>query len=130
MTSLLHIAAIAAALSLTGASVAAAQDNAPQHCTTLRMRRGTDSIVVQGRLTRANSAYCYRFRARAGQVLTWRLDGPATRQGISYPDGSVDAPGLPERIPLEQTGDYRFSISSNPMADGNTGHFRLRLTIR
>lgn len=96
----------------------------------VHMRRGTDSIEYRGDLTHARSSCDYHFKARAGQVLTWRLDGPATRQVIGYPDGNADGPGIPQRIPLQQTGEYVFSVSADLMADGAFGRYKLRLTIR
>lgn len=96
----------------------------------VHMRRGTDTIVFRGRLTHQHSGYSYRFKARAGQVLTWSVDGPATREVIGYPDGDGDGPGIPDRIELKQTGEYTFSVSANLMAEGGFGPFTLRLTIK
>src|SRR5262249_4586538 len=62
----------------------------------VHMRRGTDTIVYRGVLTQTHPGYTYRFKARAGQVLTWKLNGPATRQVIGYPDGNADGPGIPD----------------------------------
>jgi hypothetical protein len=94
------------------------------------MRRGTDTMVFRGRLTPQHSGYTYRFKARAGQVLTWRLLGPATRQVIGYPNGDADGPGIPDRIELKQTGVYTFTVSANLMAEGGFGPFTLTITIR
>ena len=96
----------------------------------VHMRRGTDTISYTGRLTRQEESCAYHFKARAGQTLTWRLDGPATRQTIGYPDGNADGPGIPQSIPLPQTGEYVFGVSADLMAEGAFGRYRLRLTIR
>ena len=118
-------AAFAGCLLVSAPAFAAADCSVQVH-----MRRGTDSISYRGDLTQARESCDYRFKARAGQVLTWRVDGPATRQVISYPDGNADGPGIPQRIPLQQTGEYVFSISADLMAEGAFGRYRLRLTIR
>ena len=96
----------------------------------VHMHRGTKTIAYTGRLTHERSNCDYHFKARAGQTLIWSLDGPATRQVIGYPDGNADGPGIPQRIPLPQTGEYVFSVSANLMAEGAFGKYRLRLTIR
>jgi hypothetical protein len=134
VTAPLRLTAILAALAMTpvlmSAVPAAAQDDDDAHCTTIHMQRGTDRIVLQGRLTQERASYCYRFKARAGQVLKWSLSGPATRLVIGYPDGNGDGPGIPERIELTQTGAYTFTVGANLMADGAFGHFRLTMVIR
>ena len=119
-------AAFAGFILLAGPSLAASGDCTVQ----VHMRRGTDSISYSGRLTQARPGCDYHFKARAGQTLTWSVTGPATRQVISYPDGNGDGPGIPQRIPLQQTGEYVFSVSADLMAEGAFGRYKLRLTIR
>ena len=126
VSSKLAAGAAFAGLLLFAVPVSAAPDCSVQ----VHMRRGTDTIEYRGDLTQARDSCDYHFRARAGQVLTWSVKGPATRQVISYPDGNADGPGIPQRIPLQQTGEYVFSISADLMAEGAFGRYRLRLTIR
>jgi hypothetical protein len=103
----------------------------PSDCVVnVHMKRGTDSIEYTGRLTHAHESCDYHFKARAGQTLTWTLQGPATRQTIGYPDGNGDGPGIPQSIPLQQTGEYVFGVSADLMAEGAFGRYRRRLTIR
>lgn len=48
---------------------------------------------------------------------------------LAYPDGDVDGPGLPEVVSLKSAGRYVFSLSSNTMAEGIYGKFRLELRL-
>lgn len=96
----------------------------------VQMARGTDTIAFAG-VSRQNVDCCsYMFRARAGQTLTWRLEGATLRTVIVYPNGEADGPGLPNAIPLPFDGDYLFEVHPNLMAEGAFGPFRLTLTIR
>ena len=128
MKAALSLAALLALFAFAEAPAASA-NGGPTTCVGLHMRRGTDTITAEGRLTRQGGAYCYRLSARAGQTLTWSLRGPATRQVITYPDGHADGPGIPGSIPLPQTGSYLFTVSPNLMAEGAYGRFWLTLTI-
>ena len=95
----------------------------------LKMKRGTDRLTVHGAL-RQNSACCtYVFKAAAGQKLYWTLKGPATRVGLTYPDGNGIDPGLPSPADLPQTGAYTLILSPDLMADGAFGRFVLKLKI-
>jgi hypothetical protein len=96
----------------------------------VHMRRGTDTIVYRGVLTPDHPGYSYRFKARAGQVLTIKFLGPASRKVIGYPNGDSDGPGIPDRIELKQTGLYTLEVSANTMAEGAFGPFTLTLIIR
>ena len=69
-------------------------------------------------------------KARAGQTLSWRLEGPTSRVLLTYPDGQVDGPGLPAAIVLPANGVYVFEVRPNLMADDAHGRFRLTFTIR
>ena len=111
------------------APVALAQPGAAANPIPVQMRRGTDSITFRGVL-RQNVACCtYVFKAAGGQRLIWSVDGPATRQTITYPDGTTDGPGLPNPIPLPATGSYVFTVSPDLMAEGAFGRFVLKFTI-
>jgi hypothetical protein len=114
----------------TGAAQAACVPGADACPIRIRFRPGTDRVTVFGRLTRHRSRVSYAFRARARQTLTWTFRGPAIRTVIRYPNGDTDGPGLPHRIRLPRSGTYVFTVSSNLMADGIFGPFRLTLRIR
>ena len=74
----------------------------------VRMARGTDTITVRGVVTPQHDCCAYALRARAGQVMTWRIAGPAVRTGIVYPSGQGKGPGVPTSIRLPQSGVYLF----------------------
>jgi hypothetical protein len=95
----------------------------------LRMKRGTDTLTVRGVLRRNVACCTYVFKARAGQRLSWRETGAAVRLTIGYPDGRMDGPGLPNPLPLPQSGAYTLAVSPDLMADGSYGPFTMRLTI-
>ena len=96
----------------------------------VQMARGADTIVLTG-TTRQNVECCdYIFRARAGQMLTYRVEGAALRTVLTYPNGDVDGPGVPNPVQLPATGVYRFGVHPNLMAEGAFGRYRLTLTIR
>lgn len=111
------------------AAPALGQPGPASHPITVRMQRGTDTIVLRGVLRQNQDCCAYRFKARAGQVLDWSISGAATRQVVTYPDGHVDGPGVPDPLPLPADGVYIFSVTPDLMADGAFGRFRLRLTI-
>lgn len=94
------------------------------------MLRGEDTIVLTGE-TRQNVQCCaYVFRARAGQTLTYRVEGAALRTILTDPSGEIEGPGVenPRRLPY--TGDYVFAVHPNLMAEGAFGWYRLTITIR
>jgi hypothetical protein len=96
----------------------------------IQMARGTDTIVLTGR-THQNVECCdYVFRARAGQMLSYRVEGAALRTVLTYPNGDVDGPGVPNPVQLPSSGVYTFGVHPNLMADGAFGRYRLTLTIR
>ena len=94
------------------------------------MARGSDTIVLAGETKQNVDCCAYVFRARAGQTLTWALEGATLRTIITDPSGETDGPGLPSAIPLRYTGDYVFEVHPNLMAEGAFGPFRLTITIR
>jgi hypothetical protein len=96
---------------------------------TLRMAPGSDTTTVKGAFRKDDDCCAYAFRARSGQVLTWRLAGPAARVTIRYPDGRVDGP-MPHRIALPNTGKYILRASPSLMADRSFGRFTLTVDIR
>jgi len=95
----------------------------------LRMQRGADSLKVRGVLVQGAACCTYIFAAHAGQKLYWSERGAAARLTLGYPDGRLDGPGLPDPLPLPQTGAYTFAVSPDLMADGAFGRFVLRLRI-
>ena len=120
------LAAIAA-LVLT-ASPAAAQPDAPR-AIPLKMKRGTDALVVRGVLRQNVDCCAYSFKAEAGQKLYWTETGAAARMGIAYPDGGGVDPGLQSPADLPQTGTYMLLVSPDLMAEGAFGPFTLKLRI-
>jgi hypothetical protein len=126
---MLKFATVAMAVLALTASSAAAQPGNAANPIYIKMKRGTDSVRITGDL-RQNVACCtYVFKAAAGQRLIWSIDGPASRQTITYPDGHTDGPGLPNPIPLPQSGAYVFAVSPDLMAEGAFGHFVLKIRV-
>ena len=119
----------ALALLALGAPAAAAQPGSTSRPIQLKMRRGTDAIVVRGVLRRSLDCCVYVFKAAAGQQLQWSERGATARLVMTYPDGRVDGPGLPNPLPLPATGAYTLSVSPDLMADGAFGRFTLTLRI-
>lgn len=126
--STLRIAPITAALTLAAAPVAAQPGSAADPIV-VRMKRGADSVRLTGELRQNRDCCAYLIKARGGQTLNWRVTGPAVRVTLSYPDGQVDGPGLPNPIPLPTDGAYVFTVRPNLMADGAFGRYVLRLRI-
>jgi hypothetical protein len=120
------LAAIAALVLAT--SPAAAQPDA-SHAIQLKMKRGTDTIVIRGVLRQNADCCAYSFKAQAGQKLYWTETGAATRMGIAYPDGGGVDPGLPSPADLPQSGTYTLLVSPDLMAEGAFGPFTLKLRI-
>ena len=108
---------------------AVAQTGSAKHPIEVHMARGSDTIRFHGVLRQNRDCCAYRFKARAGQLLVWRESGAAVRVTMRYPDGHIDGPGLPNRLPLLQDGAYVFSVRPNLMADGGFGPFQLSLRI-
>ena len=127
MTKVRVFAAVAALL--LAAAPAGAQPGSERWPIPVHFQRGGDSIRLTGVLRQNRQCCAYRFAAQAGQVLYWRITGPAVRTVIRYPDGQADGPGLPQAIQLPQTGTYVFTVSPNLMADGAFGRFTLWLRI-
>lgn len=121
------LAAVAAMI--VAASAAAARPGSASDPIPLKMKRGTDTIVLRGVLRQNVDCCAYVFKARAGQKLYWTETGAAVRMGIAYPDGDGVNPGLPSPADLPQTGTYRLLVSPNLMADGAFRRFRLKLRI-
>ena len=122
--------AAVAALGLAGfAGAAAAQPGAPSDPIPLKMKRGTDTLVVRGVLRQNVDCCAYVFKAKAGQQLYWTETGAAARMGIAQPDGTVIDPGLPNPADLPQTGTYKLLVTPDLMADGAFGPFTLKLQI-
>jgi hypothetical protein len=85
--------------------------------------------IARGNLSPEHSSTSYAFVATAPARLQWTLSGPAVRVILQRPDGDTDGPGLASVIALPTTGRYVFSISSNSMAEGIYGPFRLELQL-
>lgn len=116
-----------AALALAFPAIAA--PGADDNPIVVKMKRGTDSITLTGRLRQGQDCCAYKIVAHAGQTLRWSQRGLATRETITGPDGQSDGPGLPDAIPLTADGAYIFTVHPNLMADGAYGRFTLKLTI-
>jgi len=87
------------------------------------------TAVVEGSLSPAQNSVSLAFHANAGARLRWALSGPAVHVVLTGPDGQADGPGLPPEIALPTAGRYIFSLSSNTMAEGIYGPFRLELRL-
>jgi hypothetical protein len=128
------VVTIVAGLAVTGVSTgqaaAACIAGAAECPIVVRMAPGTDTITLTGSLAQDRDCCAYALRVRAGQVMTWRVAGPAIRTTIRYPGGEADGPGLPAAIPLPESGVYVFAIRPNLMADGAFGRFALTIAIR
>lgn len=118
-----------AALALLAASSAAAQVGNPAMPIYLKMKRGTDVLVVHGVLKQDVACCTYVFKARAGQKLYWRETGAVARLVITYPNGEADGPDFANPLPLPASGAYTLAVSPNTMANGAFGPFTLRLRI-
>ena len=88
-----------------------------------------DRVAADGNLSPEHSSASYAFVIQAPARLQWSVSGPAVRVVLAYPDGDVDGPGLPEVVSLKSAGRYVFSLSSNTMAEGIYGKFRLELRL-
>jgi hypothetical protein len=87
-------------------------------------------VQLKGVLGQGRDCCVYRFRARAGQTLTWSIKGATTRQAFTAPNGETDGgPELPPSIPLPVSGDYLFAVSPNLMAEDGFGPFTLTLKL-
>ncbi len=122
-------AALLAALAALVAAPALAQIGNAAMPIQLKMKRGTDTIIVHGALRQGLACCTYVFKAHAGQKLYWRETGAAARLTVGYPDGRMDGPGLPNPLPLPQSGVYTLGVGPDTMADGAYGRFTLRLRI-
>jgi hypothetical protein len=121
----LHAAALAA---LTPAA-AVAHTGAANDPIPLKMKRGTDTLVVRGVLRQGVDSCAYSFKASAGQKLYWTETGAAARMGLVRPDGESIDPGLPSPAELPERGTYKLLVSPDLMADGAFGRFTLKLRI-
>ena len=124
----LSIAGLGLAAALT-AGLAMARTGDQFHPIVVHFKRGSDSVTLTGTLRQNRDCCSYAFKAHAGQQLYWRVDGPATRQVIRYPDGHTDGPGLPNPLSFPADGAYVLRVSPNLMADGAFGKFVLELKI-
>ena len=123
------LAAVAALCLLATAVAAAAQPGSASSPIPLKMKRGTDVIVVRGVLRQNVDCCAYVFEAVAGQRLHWTRTGAVARMGMVQPDGQIIDPGLPNPADLPLTGTYRLLVGPDLMADGAFGPFTLKLRI-
>jgi hypothetical protein len=123
------LAAIAAQVLLASAAGATAQPGSSSNPIPLKMKRGTDTIVVRGVLRQNVDCCAYVFKAAAGQQLHWTESGAVARMGIEQPDGQIIDPGLPNPADLPLTGTYKLLVTPDLMAEGAFGPFALRLRI-
>jgi hypothetical protein len=84
---------------------------------------------VSGTLSPEHGSVSYAFHVKAAAQLQWSLSGPAVRVVLTRPDGDADGPGLPATVPLAAAGRYVFSLSSNMMAEGIYGAYRLNMRL-
>jgi len=124
------VAGLAVAVVAVGPAEAACIAGAAECPIVVRMAPGSDTVTLAGTLAQNRDCCAYALRVRAGQVMTWRVTGPAIRTTIAYPDGEADGPGLPAAIRLPESGVYVFAVRPNLMADGAFGRFVLTITIR
>jgi hypothetical protein len=97
----------------------------------VHMKPGTDTITLRNTL-RLNVDCCYySFDASAGQTLTWDFKGPTDADSMfGTPSDPVSGPGVPNSIPLNETGTYVLGLIPNLMADNTLGPFELTVTIK
>lgn len=88
-----------------------------------------DAVLVSGNLCHTCGSISYGFYAKQGMRLAWSLSGPPAHTVLTYPNGDSDGPSLPSVIALPTSGRYIFSLSSNTMAEGIDGPFRLVLRL-
>jgi hypothetical protein len=127
---LLKLTAAAGLAALAIAATGAVPAQAASCVVDVHFARGGDRAEYNGTLTQARPGCTYLFKAKAGQKLIWRVEGPATRQVVTSPSGNADGPGIANPYPLTETGLYRFDLSADLMADGAFGRYRLVLIIR
>ena len=96
----------------------------------VEMKPGTDTVTLVHVFQESVECCYYSLAARAGQTLTWTFSGPAMRPVITDPGGDTDGPGIPESIPLAETGTYVLGFTPNLMAGGAFGPFRATVTIK
>ena len=113
---------------LLSAGAALADPEGP--ATELHMARGSNVVVVHGRLRPTGDCCSYAFKARAGQTLHWRYAGPNARVWMTPPGDADNVPlDVEDAIPLAQTGAYRIDVSPNLHAEDIYGRFTLTLRI-
>jgi hypothetical protein len=94
------------------------------------VRAGNDEVaVVEGVLSPDRPSMSYAFLAPAHVRLRWSLRGPVVHTTLASPDGDVVGPNVPASLPLQAGARYVFSLSSNTMAEGIYGPFRLELRL-
>ena len=124
----LSMALAAAGLTFVAGGAAAQLGNAAMPIE-LKMKRGTDSLTVHGRLEPDVACCTYVFKAAAGQTLSWRETGAAVRLVITYPDGRSEGPGFANPLLLPASGVYTLAVTPDTMADNAYGPFTLNLRI-
>lgn len=112
-----------------GAAPALAQIGNPAMPIEIKMQRGTDRATVRGVMVQDGACCTYVFKARAGQRMYWREHGAVVRMVITYPDGNGEGPGLPNPLPLRESGTYTLAISPDLMAEGAFGPYTLTIRI-
>src|SRR3954470_1866029 len=125
----LCIAALALAVPVANADAACSRGS-PACPVQVFFAPGTDNITLTGVLTPGRDCCVYALRARAGQMLSWRLSGPPAQTGILYPNQQGVGPGVPTSIRLPQSGVYLFGVRPSPMAENPFGPFALTIAIR
>jgi hypothetical protein len=100
--------------------------------TEITMLRGTNAITITGKTSPGSGCCAYAFRARAGQTLSWTLEGATSLTVmVTQPDGHVDGPELPQEILLPQHGIYVIRVRADLTdIEDKTEPFRLSISIR
>lgn len=83
-----------------------------------------------GRLTPTRSVATFTIPVRRPSLLSWIYKGPAVRFVITSPNGEAEGPGITSPYRVPQAGRYTVAISSNTMAEGIYGPYRITFRLR
>jgi len=100
--------------------------------TEITMLRGTNAITIAGKTSPGPDCCAYAFRARAGQTLSWTLEGAKSLTvTMTQPDGHVEGPDLPREILLPQHGIYVIRVQPDlTELEDRPEPFSLSISIR
>jgi hypothetical protein len=128
-------AGLTAALALAGTVSAQACKPGNEACpVVLHMAPGAVSVTGTGVVSGTHPNFYFKFRARAGQVMTVAVKGGDIKTGpgipLTFPNGGTDAVYENSPYTLPQTGSYTIVMHANTMSDGPFGRFWMTLTIK